>query len=280
MAAYCVIIGDTIPHVISSLFPHIANIPILDLFVQPSGLALISMVIIVLCIVVKGPLVKPELRGNEKGKWDFAHPQLFQAIGVISFAFVCHHNSLLIFDSLKKPTLNRFATVTHWSTGMSMLACILMALSGYLVFTDKTQGNILNNFPDNDPIVNVARFCFGFNMFTTLPLEAFVCREVIEIYFFNNESFSEKRHRLVTTLLVGGAMIISLITSDLGFVLELTGGFSATALAYILPPACFLRLTSGKWWTRKRLPAVLCIMFGVCVMFLSTFLSIAKAIKG
>jgi hypothetical protein len=30
----------------------------------------------------------------------------------------------------------------------------------------------------DDTIINVARFCFGLNMFTTLPLELFVCREV------------------------------------------------------------------------------------------------------
>jgi sodium-coupled neutral amino acid transporter 11 len=27
-------------------------------------------------------------------------------------------------------------------------------------------------------LINIARVCFGLNMFTTLPLECFVCREV------------------------------------------------------------------------------------------------------
>ncbi len=30
---------------------------------------------------------------------------------------------------------------------LSLVACATLAVSGYLVFTDKTQGNILNNFP-------------------------------------------------------------------------------------------------------------------------------------
>jgi len=68
-------------------------------------------------------------------------PNLFKISFIV--AFVCHHNSLLIFDSLKKPTLNRFAAVTHFSTGISMIACMLMALSGYLVFTDKTEGTVI-----------------------------------------------------------------------------------------------------------------------------------------
>lgn len=116
---------------------------------------------------------------------------------------VCHHNSLLIYGSLRTPTLDRFAKVTHISTFVSLLACMTLAISGYLVFTNKTQGNILNNFPQvgqpiifvqfldpnlnkNNTLINVARFCFGMNMFTTLPLELFVCREVR--YFFSRNT--------------------------------------------------------------------------------------------
>jgi sodium-coupled neutral amino acid transporter 11 len=67
------------------------------------------------------------------------------------------HNSLLIYGSLKKPTMDRFARVTHYSTIISMLACLVMALAGFLTFGDKTQGNLLNNFPSDNIMVNIAR---------------------------------------------------------------------------------------------------------------------------
>ena len=76
---------------------------------------------------------------------------------------------------------DRFAQLTHISTAVSLVACIVMALSGFLVFTDKTQANILNNFPQDDILINIARLCFGLNMLSTLPLEAFVCREVSSV---------------------------------------------------------------------------------------------------
>ena len=44
-------------------------------------------------------------------------------------------------------------------------------------------------------------------MMTTTPLEAFVCREVIESYFFEERAFSTRRHFIVTTALVVGAML-------------------------------------------------------------------------
>ena len=114
------------------------------------------MMIIILTVVTQGPIQAPELRGKLRGSL-LINDGVFQAIGVISFAFVCHHNSLLIYGSLKTPTMDRFARVTHYSTGISMLACMAMALGGYLSFGDLTQGNVLNNFPTNNVMVNIAR---------------------------------------------------------------------------------------------------------------------------
>lgn len=58
--------------------------------------------------------------------------------------------------------MDRFARVTHYSTGISMVACLVMALAGYLTFGDKTQGNVLNNFPTDNIMVNIARLYVPF----------------------------------------------------------------------------------------------------------------------
>ncbi|KAG0021471.1 hypothetical protein BGZ80_002327 [Entomortierella chlamydospora] len=237
---------------------------------KTSAIAMLALVVIIIAVIIEGPRAPTEIRGNPDQIWTFARPMLFQSIGVISFAFVCHHNSFLIFASLQKPTLNRVKIVTHMSMAVSLFACLVLALSGYISFSDKTQGNILNNFPSDNFVINIARFCFGVNMFTTLPLEAFV----IETYYFAGKPFSMKRHVIITTGLVGIALLIALVTCDLGFVLEITGGFSATALAFILPPLCYLKLASGPIWSIKKLPHISCLGFGIAVMILSTFYSL------
>jgi sodium-coupled neutral amino acid transporter 11 len=111
MCAFCVIIGDTIPHVLIALFPGVRAIPVISilsyrraviiictLFIsyplslyrditklaRASALALVSMVVIVLTVVIKGPLVDQ----SRKGTTLFLLPHDFgflQAIGVISF---------------------------------------------------------------------------------------------------------------------------------------------------------------------------------------------------
>ncbi|KAJ7462322.1 amino acid transporter [Mycena galericulata] len=305
MCAFGIIIGDTIPHVIRSIFPRLYSVPVLYLFTnrkfvialctmcvsyplslyrdihklsRASGLALIGMVTIVASVLIESPHTTPELKGDPSKRFSVIEPGIFQAIGVISFAFVCHHNSLLIYGSLQTPTLDRFAVVTHISTLLSLVACCTLAISAYVVFTDKTQGNILNNFSPNDTLINVARFCFGLNMFTTLPLELFVCREVIEQYFFSHETFNMQRHIFFTTTILFASMIVALITCDLGVMLEITGGVSATTLAFIFPASCYLKLTDSKepWYSRSKLPAYVCASFGVVVMTISLYLALGK----
>ncbi|KAH0148438.1 amino acid transporter, partial [Aureobasidium melanogenum] len=300
MIAFCIIVGDTIPHVMSALFPSLEDSHFLWLLTdrrfvivvfimgisypfslyrdisklaKASSLALFSMLIIVITVITQGPRVPAEMKGPIKGSL-IINNGVFQAIGVISF----DHNSLLIYGSLQKPTMDRFAKVTHYSTSISMLACLAMALSGYLNFGSLTQGNVLNNFPTDNVLVNIARLCFGLNMLTTLPLEAFVCREVMNLYYFSHEAFDPNRHLILTTALVISAMGLSLLTCDLGIVFELVGATSACALAYILPPLCYVKLTQRRTW--ETYAAYVCIVFGCVVMGISVLLAGAKMARG
>jgi sodium-coupled neutral amino acid transporter 11 len=148
------------------------------------------MAVIVIAVVTQGFRVPQDSRGDVKNLL-LLNTGFFQAVGVISFGMPsCHpytfqnpvlimlsiclpyvvipdstqttdfaqdHNSLLIYGSLKKPTLDRFAKVTHYSTGISLLMCLLMGVSGFLFFGSETQGNVLNNFPSDNILINIAR---------------------------------------------------------------------------------------------------------------------------
>jgi solute carrier family 38 (sodium-coupled neutral amino acid transporter), member 11 len=234
------------------------------------------MAIIIITVLTQGPRAPADSRGPIKESLIFNNG-IFQAIGVISFAFVCHHNSLLIYGSLKKPTLDRFALVTHYSTAISMAACLLLGLAGFLSFGSNTQGNVLNNFPADNIAVNIARLCFGLNMLTTLPLECFVAREVMLLYFWPAEPFNLRRHVILTSGLVGAAVAFSLVTCDLGAVFELIGATSAAALAYILPPLCYIKLSTRSWKTGV---AIATAAFGMVVMVISVVLAVMKIING
>ncbi|EDN09112.1 conserved hypothetical protein [Histoplasma mississippiense (nom. inval.)] len=212
MVAFCIIVGDTIPHVFASIFPSLKDTPflwlltdrraVIALFIlgisyplslyrdiaklaKASTLALVSMVVIVITVIIEGIRAPNDLRGDQLPMIFSQSNGFFQAVGVISFGkFWCNrdssdymlmcsfslclsydnitltpldHNSLLIYGSLKKPTMDRFALVTHYSTGISMVMCLIMAIAGFLAFGEKTKGNVLNNFPSGNVMVNIAR---------------------------------------------------------------------------------------------------------------------------
>lgn len=72
-------------------------------------------------------------------------------------------------------------------------------------------------------------------------------------------------------------MVLSLLTCDLGVVLELIGATSACALAYILPPLCYIKLTRRTW---KTYVAAATVFFGMAVMGISVVQSLLKIIRG
>jgi len=117
--------------------------------------------------------------------------------------------------------------------------------------------------------------CFGLNMLTTLPLECFVCREVVVEYFFADQPFHRNRHIIITTAFVVTATTVSLLTCDVGAVFELIGATSACALAYIMPPLCYIKLSTRSW---KTAAAWVCVVFGFTVMAISFSQSIYKII--
>lgn len=55
-------------------------------------------------------------------------------------AYMCHHNSFLLFGALKDPSQRRWNRVTHVSLALSCVIIILFGVGGYVTFTDFSQG--------------------------------------------------------------------------------------------------------------------------------------------
>lgn len=305
---FIIIIGDSIPHVIRPLFANEINnsailsyilsrnsimafcvcavcfplsiIKDISLLAKASGLALVSMSIIISIVVFKAPFVSSDFKGTIPTLSYFVNVGFFQAVSVISFALVCHHNTTFIYDSINTPTLDRFNRVVHISCAISGFVCCLMGVCGFLNFGNKTKGNILNNFPSDDLLVNIARLCFGMNMITTLPLEVYVLREVIkDLYIiykanlnpsYKFQGFSKLQHLATTAILILIPLIIALNTCNLGAVLEIVGATSGSLIAYILPPLCYNKLTKRNHTLKQQIPYYACATFGFLVMVLST----------
>ena len=117
-----------------------------------------------------------------------------QAVGVISFAFVCHHATFLICGSLHNPTRKRWASVTRISLGLCALLALSIGIMGYLAFGEGTQGDVLNNFVSDGGGVragNVARALLCSTMFFVYPIDSFASRHVLVVLLFSGRQAHE-----------------------------------------------------------------------------------------
>ncbi|KAM9670016.1 putative sodium-coupled neutral amino acid transporter 11 isoform 2-T2 [Dama dama] len=199
MISYNIITGDTLSkvflripgvdpenlligrHFIIVLSTVVFTLP-LSLYRDIAKLGKISLISTVLTTLILGIVVArvvslgPHIPKTEDA-WIFAKPNAIQAVGVMSFAFICHHNCFLVYGSLEEPTVAKWSHIIHVSTLISVFISILFATCGYLTFTGYTQGDLFENYCRNDDLVTFGRFCYGVTVILTYPIECFVTRE-------------------------------------------------------------------------------------------------------
>uniref|UniRef100_A0A8D0G9A3 Putative sodium-coupled neutral amino acid transporter 11 n=1 Tax=Sphenodon punctatus TaxID=8508 RepID=A0A8D0G9A3_SPHPU len=278
MISYNIIAGDTLTKVFQRI-----------LGVGPDNL-LIDRHVIIVCVTVIFTLPLSLYRDISKlGKvnhyrheildlitenaWVFARSNAVQAIGVMSFAFICHHNSFLIYVSLEEPTLSNWTRITHASVLFAVFISVVFAACGYVTFTGDTEGDIFENYCRDDDLATFGRFCYGITVILTFPIECFVTREVIANVFFGG-NLTTIPHAAVTVIVVAVATSISLVHDCLGIVLELNGVFSATPLVFIIPTACYLKLSGERWTHPDNLISTSILAVGVLVMTAGFVMSI------
>ncbi|XP_069786626.1 putative sodium-coupled neutral amino acid transporter 11 isoform X2 [Narcine bancroftii] len=219
---------------------------------------------ILIMVIVKAATLGQNIPATE-GAWDFIKPNALQAMGVMVFAFVFHHNSFLIYGSLEEPTIHNWSCVSHVSVFLALIINMVFAASGYGTFTGYTQGDLFENYCKDDNWATTGRCLFGLTVILTYPIECFVTREVIGNLFFAG-TLSTVCHVVVTISIVAAVMAISLFVDCLGIVLELNGVLGATPLVFIIPTACYLKLSEEPWNNWNKLQSWLILIIGVLVM--------------
>lgn len=139
------------------------------------------------CTVIAYFFIIRNASSTHDATWRYVSPHsgFFPAVGTVAFSFVCHHQTFLAYASLKKPSMQRFATVIHVAVGGAFVLSVLFAVFGYMTFWELTDGDIFNNYltlPDvrASPLLCAARLLLALNMVFTYPGEMLVARNTLE----------------------------------------------------------------------------------------------------
>ncbi|XP_012278789.1 putative sodium-coupled neutral amino acid transporter 11 [Orussus abietinus] len=298
MVSYNVVVGDTVTKVLvrvtgiedTNILAHRQTVVLLAtlcitiplcLYRNVARLAKISFLslvcvgfILVAIFARMGPV--SAIVPSHEDSWRFANfSGVVPAVGIMAFAFMCHHNTFLIYGSIERATQRKWDVVTHWSLLTSLAVAAAFGIAGYATFTAYVQGDLMENYCWDDDLMNLARLLFSGTILLTFPIECFVTREVILTALRGTADIpsegrdagyvtgSDREYLVVTLSIVTVAYLVSMSTDCLGVVLELNGVLAAVPLAYVLPALCYLKLEEGPWVSARKLPALGLLLAGV-----------------
>jgi len=199
----------------------------------------IGAVLFIILVVLKNALfgagdAKVPVTEDDKALY-FIDSNFFPAVGVIAFAFVCHHACFIVYNTLRDNTEARWNTTVHATLGVATSVMFVLAVGAFVTFRGLTKGSFLTNYSYTDPLCNIMRCLFAVAQTLTYPLELFVARHATHALMFPAQKWTNEQHYTITLLLWGSSLAIALNVADLGAVLELTGGVAAVSIGFIMP---------------------------------------------
>ena len=227
--------------------------------------------------------------------------------GIFAFCFVANDTAFLIYNTLYKPTPLRWGILNSSAIASDVIIVILFGLFGYLTFVGKNgnngiNSNLFNNYPTNSVVMIIMRTMYAFSMAFSFPIKFYVVRHCFfEFFHMNfltsneNSEMDEKvddsehesvqtaslcKHLLYTLPLFAITLAISLVVDDLGIVISLVGSISCVNLAFVLPCACYLKLTPSKlkFWNEstfdKSMKSLKTVAFPLILLIVGAFLAV------
>ncbi|KAJ2961687.1 hypothetical protein NQZ79_g3046 [Umbelopsis isabellina] len=258
--SYFIIIGDTIPVLLSQLWPNttlLANrqfvVVVLSLvFIFPLNLprsigalakvsvfSVLLLPIIILTIIVRAPVYAPQHHAPITA----FGPNVLDALGIQAFAFACSHVAFNNYLSQKNQSVVGWSWTSIISTFCSWTATMMFGVLGYFTFGQDVQQNLFNSFPPDDTIINIGRFLLAVSLIFTVPMGFYPAREAIQKSIGHDtpdRQPTKLQHYTVTIVLFLGMLYLGATVQSLGKVYAFVGGLASSFIAYIIPGISYL----------------------------------------
>jgi len=182
---------------------------------------------------------------GKKGALAVLNPSSFILISMLSTAYMAHFNAPKFFIELENNTIERFNTVVTSSFGISIAIFCAVASIGFLTFGSSSNGLILNNYSNADPIMSMSRVAVALSIVFSYPLVFVGTRD--GLLDLANVSMEKRTNSLVNKVTLAALAVITfmaLVFSDLSFVLSFTGATLGSGLIYIFPALMFRKMVA------------------------------------
>eukprot|EP00535_Pseudo-nitzschia_heimii_P000308 CAMPEP_0197186452 /NCGR_PEP_ID=MMETSP1423-20130617/13953_1 /TAXON_ID=476441 /ORGANISM="Pseudo-nitzschia heimii, Strain UNC1101" /LENGTH=524 /DNA_ID=CAMNT_0042637777 /DNA_START=9 /DNA_END=1580 /DNA_ORIENTATION=+ len=144
-----------------------------------------------------------------------------------------------VLDSFNRICLNGFLSTI-------IINCLVMTF-GFLTFGGNSMGVILNNFSAFDKGAAVCRLFASLSVVGGYPFLISACRgEILKLYNLKTgRKPTQEDEKLSTILILSSLVLISMVISNAGFIIGLSGAVMGSALVYIFPSLLYLSATKN-----------------------------------
>lgn len=203
---------------------------------------------------------------------------LLVVIPIMTNAYVCHFNVQPIYNELKGRSPERMNRVSRITSVLCVAVYAATAISGYLLFGDATESDVLTNFdkdlriPFSSALTYIVRIGYVLHLILVFPVIHFSLRQTVGALLFSDGQSAEKglsRKRLLglTAVLLALIYLGSTMIPNIWVAFKFTGATTGLSLGFIFPSLIALKLdgTYGKVLTKGD--KILCwSMLGLAIL--------------
>lgn len=217
-----------------------------------ASVALAVVFVVVSCIVafikfLQGTLPKPRMGPDLSS--NAAILDLLVVVPIMTNAYVCHFNVQPIYNELSGRSPQKMNKVGRITTVLCVVVYAATAISGYLLFGDETESDVLTNFDKNlgahfSMVLNyIVRIGYVLHLILVFPVVHFSLRQTVDALFFTKSVLDDKRKALpLTALLLMVIYVGSTMIPNIWVAFKFTGATTGLSLGFIFPALIALRL--------------------------------------
>lgn len=166
-----------------------------------------------------------------------------------------------IYKNLERRNFKRMEKVILRGSYGAVFLYILIAVFGYLTFTDRPEQlailevkqNILELDYKHNFYFDIAIVSLIFTIMTAGPLCVIPCKDTWEDIFYGENIMTDIQNIMVTLLLIGICYISAIILPSIGDVLTILGLTCNPFIGFFLPVLCYLKLDPDCSWMMKAM---------------------------
>ena len=152
----------------------------------------------------------------------------------------------------ERPSPRRMGKVTNWAIFVCIAVYALTGLFGSLQYHDETNPNILKNFlkdqskngngSGQNMILLLSFVAMALTIVMAFPLVVFPCRYTVDVMLFHDAEPNWCRHFVLTAVICGCTLLVSLFVPNISVVFQLMGGTTSAFVCFVLPAAFAIHL--------------------------------------